>query len=286
MSDKLKSTLPLTPSKLNLLQRHIAVPIEHGSWVFLLSPLFIGLFIAGTWTTASGLLVLAALAGFFFRQPLTIAVKVLSKRRPQKELAPALFWMGVYGLVGLAALAGLVAAGHSYLLFLGVPALPVLGWHLWLVSRREERRKPLVEIAGSGVLGFVAPAALWVGGGNYDPYGWLLWLLCWLQAAASIWYAYLRLEQRVWKSIPPFREKLQVAWLPLAATTVILVLVGVLAWLKVVPGFLPLAFVVQWAETLYGTLRPAVGVKPTAIGVRQLLVSLLFTICFIFFWIA
>ena len=286
MSEKLKSALPLTHPKLNLLQRHIAVPIEHGSWVFLLSPLFIGLFIAQTWNTASGLLVLAALAGFFFRQPLTIAVKVASKRRPQKEWTPALFWMGVYGLIGLAALAGLVAAGHSYLLFLGVPALPVLGWHLWLVSRREERRKPIVEIAGSAVLGFAAPAALWVGSGSYDPYGWLLWLLCWLQAAASIWYAYLRLEQRVWKSVPPFGEKLRAAWLPLTATTVIVTAVVILSGLKVVPGLLSLAFVVQWVETLYGTLRPALGVKPTAIGVRQLLVSVLFTVCFIIFWMA
>jgi hypothetical protein len=33
-----------------------------------------------------------------------------------------------------------------------------------------------------------------------------------------------------------------------------------------------------------GTLRPAVGYKPTAIGIRQLVVSTLFTILFIITW--
>jgi hypothetical protein len=51
-----------------------------------------------------------------------------------------------------------------------------------------------------------------------------------------------------------------------------------------VPGLLPLPYLLQWGETLWGTLNPAVGMKPTRIGIRQLIVSTLFTLLFIIAW--
>ena len=267
-----------------IMLRHVAVPNEHGSWVFLFSPLLIGLFAGGTFRTGSILLIGAALATFMLRQPITILVKIISKRRPRTELSAATFWITFYGLIGLGFLAGLMAVGFEQLLFLAAPALPVFAWHLWLVSRRSERRQPIVEIAGSGVLGLVAPAAFWVGVGHYDPTGWLLWGLTWLQAAVSIYYAYLRLEQRVWKSVP---NRL-VCWLAgrkhISAAIAAAVLVGALAVARAVPAWLPLAYAIQMAETLWGTFNPAVKAKPTQIGVCQLIVSTLFTIAFIFSW--
>ena len=264
-----------------ILQRHIAVPIEHGSWVFLLSPLVIGFSVAGRLSLAGGLLIAAVLSAFFFRQPLTILVKIFSKRRPRSELQAALFWILIYGLISLLALIWLLILGHHYLLFLAVPALPVLGWHLWLVSRREERRQPVVEIAGSGVLALTAPAAYWVASGSYHSLGWLLWGLCWLQGAASIMYAYMRLEQRIWKEKPDLAGLLKTGRMPLAWTSTNLLLVAALAGFGMVPAWLPLAFGVQLAECLWGIFKPAIKVKPTLIGIRQLLVSTLFTIVFI-----
>ena len=267
-----------------IMLRHVAVPNEHGSWVFLFSPLLIGLFAGGTFQTVIFFLVGAALAAFMLRQPITILVKIISKRRPRTELPATAFWIALYGLIGLGFLAGLIAMGFEQLLFLAAPALPVFAWHLWLVSRRSERRQPIVEIAGSGVLGLVAPAAYWVGVGHYDPTGWLLWGLTWLQSAVSIYYAYLRLEQRVWKSVPNRLE----CWLAvrkhISAATAAVILVSVLAVTRTVPVWLPLAYAIQLAETLWGTFNPAVKVKPTQIGVRQLIVSTLFTVAFIFAW--
>jgi hypothetical protein len=46
--------------------------------------------------------------------------------------------------------------------------------------------------------------------------------------------------------------------------------------------FLP--YVLQFGETVWGTLHPAIGVRPTAIGVRQLIISSLFTLLFIITW--
>src|SRR5512134_2222532 len=76
----------------NLLKKHIAIPQDHGSWVFLFSPLLIGLFAGGQWSFASLVLLLGALAAFLLRQPVTIAVKIFSGRRPRRELQAAIFW--------------------------------------------------------------------------------------------------------------------------------------------------------------------------------------------------
>lgn len=43
-------------------------------------------------------------------------------------------------------------------------------------------------------------------------------------------------------------------------------------------------FLLQWLETLWGIFHPAVGVKPTHIGICQLIVSLLFALVFIVTW--
>ena len=129
------------------------------------------------------------------RQPITIAVKAYSGRRVRRELQAAWFWIIIYSLLGLVALLGLIWQGFGYLLYLAIPGIPVFTWHLFLVSKRLERRQAGVELVGSGVFALAATGAYWTGLGYPDPIGWLLFGLAWLQSAASIIYAYLRLEQ-------------------------------------------------------------------------------------------
>jgi hypothetical protein len=267
-----------------VLKRHVAIPQDHGSWVFLISPLLIGLFAAPSWGLASALLVLASFAAFLARQPLTTLIKIYSKRRPDRELPAALFWTAVYALFGAIGLAGLVALGHTYLLYLAVPGLLVFVLHLYLVSRRAERRQMGVELFASGVLALAAPAAYWVGVGAPLAEGWLLWFLVWLQSAASIVYAYLRLDQRVLPEMPPVVVRLRMAWRALLYTSFNVVFVLALAVLGHVPALLLLPYALQLAETIWGTYQAAVGYKPTRIGFRQLAVSSLFTVLFILAW--
>ena len=265
-------------------RRQIAITNEHGSWVFLLSPLLIGLFVGGQWTTPHLYLIIAALCGFLIRQPIVIAVKAYSGRRSRQDLPAARFWIAVYGVIGLIMLAGLVLRGYGYLLYLALPGLPVFGWHLWLVTRRAERRQAGVEIIASGVLALSAPAVYWISVGSPESMGWWLWGLTWLQSAASIVYAYLRLEQRGWKEIPAVKVRLKFGRRALwyvsfnLAFTVVLSIAG---WL---PSWIFIPYLLQWGETLWGALHPAAGVKPAKIGLRQLIVSTLFTILFIITW--
>ncbi len=266
--------------------KHIALPQDHGSWVFLFSPLVIGLLAGRTWTVDTAFLVLTAVCAFLIRQPLTMAVKVYSGRRSRRDLPAARLWGAVYALIGGGALVVLLLHGHTYLLLLGLPAVPVFAWHLYLVSRRAERRQAGVEILATGVLALAAPAAYWVGRGALDGRGWLLWVLLWLQSAASIVYAYLRLEQRAWKEAPPAKTRWHAGRRALLYTSFNLMLVLALGQTGVVSPWLFLAYAIQWAEALWGITHPAVQARPATIGMRQLLVSALFTLAFATLWLA
>ena len=276
--------MELTFNRSTILKRHVALPSDHGSWVFLFSPLLIGLFAGGNWSLASLYLIIASLAAFLIRQPTSMVVKVYSGRRSKRDLPAAWFWIAVHGFIALLALVGLISHGYAYLLVLAVPGVPVFAWHLYLVSRRAERRQLGVEIVGSGVLALAAPAGYWVGVGSAEPTGWLLLALTWLQSAASIVYAYLRLEQREWQAIPPTSMRIKPARRALLYTSFNLLLALGLSLANITPTLLFIPYALQWVETIWGTLRPAVGYKPTTIGIRQLAVSTLFTILFIITW--
>lgn len=267
-----------------ILRKHIALPTDHGSWVFLLSPLLIGFFVGGRWTVASLFLTIAALAAFLLRQPLSVVVKVYSGRRSRRELPTAWFWVIVYGMISLLAVIGLILQGFTYLLTLAVPGILVFSWHLYLISKRAERRQAGVEIVASGVLALTAPAAYWVGIGRYNLSGWLLWILIWAQSAASIVYAYLRLQQRQLLSIPSRGNRLKMGRRSLLYSTFNFITILILSILQITPPLLPLAYAVQWLETIWGMLNPAIGVKPTLIGLRQLAISIIYTVLFIITW--
>jgi hypothetical protein len=267
-----------------LFRRQIALPQDHGSWVFLLSPLIIGLYAGGTFNIASLALVIAALAAFLLRQPVSMAVKAYAGRRPKTDLPAARFWMLAYGLLVFLSVSELVVLGYTTVLLLAIPAAPVFSWHLWLVSRREERKQAGIEILATGVLALAAPAAFWVGKNAYDPLGWVLWILTWFQSAASIVHAYMRLEQREWKSAPPLADRFRAGWRALAYTGFNLLLAAVLGAFSIIPTLVFLPHLLQFGETLWGTVNPAIGAKPVSIGVRQLIVSILFTIVFVIVW--
>jgi len=273
-------------------RKQIFLPQDHGSWVFILSPLLVGLFAGGRFNYASFNLVIAAMAAFLMRQPITLAVKAYSGRRAKDDLPAARFWVAVYGFIALLSLTALTLEGFGYILYLAVPGVAVFAWHLWLVSRRAERRQAGVEIIATGVLSLVAPAAFWIGVGRYDPFGWWLWALTWLQAAASIVYAYLRLGQRE-QACPEPRRRAEgqgrsalwkMGWRAALYASFNLASSLTLGLVSVLPRFLFIPYLLQWIETMWGVTHPAIGWRPTRIGIRQLIVSALWTVLFIIVW--
>jgi len=268
----------------SFIKKQIFLPQDHGSWIFIFSPLLIGLFAGKHFSYSSLYLVIAALAAFLIRQPIIIAVKAWSGRRAKDDLPVAYFWIAVYGCIVLATTLGLIVEGFTYVLYLAVPGIPVFAWHLWLVSRREERKQVNVEIIATGVLSLAAPAAYWVGIGHYYSTGWWLWILVWFQTAASIVYAYLRLWQREQDAGRTRGEMWKRGWRAASYTSFNLASTLTLSLLTVLPSFLFIPYLVQWTETIWGITHPAFGWKPTRIGVHQLIVSTLWTVLFILTW--
>ncbi len=265
----------------SIFRKQIAIPQDHGSWVFILSPLIIGIFSGRNVRPGTALVVVAAMAAFLMRQPLSMLVKVYSGRRPRTDLPAALFWSALYALVAALAALGLVLLGDGYVIYLAVPGLPVFAWHLWLVSRRAERRQVLVELVATAVLSLAAPGAYWVGLQRYAPFGWWLWLLTWLQSGASIVHAYMRLEQRTLREMPDRATEWRMGREAIAFTSFNVLLTLALGLSGLLPRLIFAPYVVQWLETLWGTFHPAVRLRPVVIGVRQLIVSVIWTVLFI-----
>jgi hypothetical protein len=259
-------------------RKYYAFPAEHGAWIWWIGPLLIGAAAGGELKPLLVLLGLTALSAFLLRQPATIAVKALSGRRTRDELRPALIWSAIYAVLTGVGVALLVSAGQGRLLLLAIPGVIIFSWHLWLVSRRQERQRPGVEVFGAGALALTAPAAYWVSGGVSDREAWLLWGLTWLQSAASIVHVHLRLEQRHLELMPEMASRLRMGRRSLIYNGFNQLASLVLAIAGWVPNLAPVAFGVTFLDALEGVLRPAVGTPPRRIGVRQLLISSAFVL--------
>jgi hypothetical protein len=260
------------------IKKHYALPTEHGSWIWWIGPLVIGAAAAAEFNPDLLWFAVAMLAAFLFRQPTTMLVKTFSGRRPPTDRAPALFWALIYALIAFAALAVLLIQGHTVLLLLAIPGIPVFIWHLWLVSRRAERGQRGVEIVGAGVLALAAPAAYWVAGGANNQLAWILWGLCWLQSAASIVLVYLRLEQRKQASTGDLKRRITRGLRTFAYHAFNGMLATFLFIIGRIPLLMLLAFVLMLIDALDGIMRPEIGVKPARIGIRQLVMSNLFVV--------
>ena len=265
-------------------RKQIAVPQDHGSWVFIITPLVIGFVLSGKFNTSSIYLLIAAFAAFFIRQPVTAAVKSYAGRRPHRDLPAAYFWISVYGFIALLMLIGLGMRGYLDVVYLAVPGFLIFGWHLYLVSKRDERKQAGLDVVASGALALAAPAAFWIGRGVYDPFGWLLWLLIWFQSAASIVHAYMRLEHRKQAKIPERSEKLKIGSRALMYTSFNLLVSFLLGLFSILPSLIFLAYFPQWIEAIWWTFNPDIKAKPVPIGIRQTVVSTLFIVLFLIFW--
>jgi hypothetical protein len=135
-----------------------------------------------------------------------------------------------------------------------------------------------VEVVGAGVLALTAPGAYWVCGGASAGLPWLLWLLCWLQAAASIVLVYFRLGTRKLEAIPLLRDRLEDGRRALAYNGFNAVLAAVLALATAIPELMASAFLLMLLDAIAAVARPPIGQPPTRIGVRQLLASSLFVV--------
>jgi hypothetical protein len=265
----------------SLFKRQIAIPSDHGAWVFLLVPLVIGLFAGNGWNINGFMFLFLCLGAFLIRQPISVAVKAYSGRRSRKDLPAAIFWTTIYLIMVLMLFGYLILQGFYFISYLAVPGILVFIWYFYLLGKRAERRQIGLDVVASGVLALSAPGAYWVSVGSYDSFGWYLWLLMWLQSSASIVYAFLRLGQRGLEHELPFSEKIILGKRALIYSGFNLILSFMLGIVSNLSLFIWIPFLLQFLEVIWGVSKPAYKLKPTQIGMRQLFISIVFAFLFI-----
>jgi hypothetical protein len=105
-----------------------------------------------------------------------------------------------------------------------------------------------------------------------------LWLLCWLQSAASIVLVTFRLSYRKVPTMPPLQERLLAGRRTLLYHGFNGLLASALALAGVIPGLMASAFLLMLLDAIASVARPPLGQLPTKIGVRQLVASSLFVV--------
>ena len=255
--------------------KQYVMPAEHGGWFLWIGPFLLGTFAADRFSGDIVVLLLLIVSGFLARQPLVILVKSMAGRRAQDDILPASKVFAVLALFVAVFLAILLAHGHWYLIWLALPAVPVLAVQMWLVARRQERQIA-IELFGAGVLALAATAAYWVSLGSSDIVGWLLWALAWLYNASAIVYVYLRLQQRRWSAVPEWRDRLRAGRRTLIYAGVNLAVSLVLSLLGFVSPVVPLAFAFAVIHFGWGIAFPAVRARPTRVGIEQSIATVAF----------
>ena len=243
--------------------RSVAIPNEHGGWMFLLEPALIGL---GAAFTAPGLLLaLAALGAFLTRHPLKLALDDYLKRRCVPRTRWAVGFTVLYALcAGAAFIAAVTTARHSFLLLL-LLAVPLALAQIYLDAQKRSRDLA-AELTGAIAMGALSACALLIAGWDIK-LALAAWAIVILRSITSILYvrARLRLERNTPISPLP-------TW---GSHVVALSVMGGLAYLRLVPALAVVA-VLLWG------IRAVIGLSPLrrparaqTIGIRETLLGLL-----------
>ena len=127
----------------------LVLPKEHGSWSLALEPVAFGLLVAPS--AAGGTLAVAALAGFFLRRPLRLALRGHLDARQMEPLILSLLILFTLALGGLLLSAKLGGVEKLWPL---LPAAVVGLVFLW-ADNRNEAREGVTEVAGAVTFGIL-----------------------------------------------------------------------------------------------------------------------------------
>ncbi|MCW5849162.1 MAG: YwiC-like family protein [Anaerolineae bacterium] len=238
--------------------RSVALPSEHGGWMFLLEPLLLGLAVAGSWPGLA--LAVAALGAFLLHQPIKVAVKdYLKGKRPLRTVWAERF-MALYGLVAVAAFAVVLRGADRTFLVPLLLALPLMLTQL-LYDARNQSRALLPELAGALSLGALAPAIALLDGWPLER-TWPLWLLAAGRALPAILYVRARLKLDYGKPSRP--------GVALAAHIAVLLGGALLAFLGHAPWLAVAALLVLLARAAVGLSRYRRSVRPAVLGLEEI----------------
>jgi hypothetical protein len=175
------------------MQQGIPIPREHGAWAVLYGPFLIGAGSAGRLDAEILIFWVAVTAFFLARHPLSRLAR-LGAAGPidADKFSYWMRWFVIYLVAGLAATVPLLFYYKLwYLLPLGGASALVLLAHLYLSTKRAERRL-LGEFLGVAGLTLTAPGAYYVLQARADDVALFLWFWNLLYFTSGIFYVKMR----------------------------------------------------------------------------------------------
>jgi hypothetical protein len=203
------------------------------------------------------LTMVAGVALFLAREPLSQGVKLRFGRRRKPVPKALYFWAGVY--LAISAAAGgllLIWGGLWGLLWLAAAGVVVLAVHLTLAPRRQLMMTAWGEWIGVLGVSLVIPAIYLAANETLDQWALGLWLIGLAQVTGPIFY--IRLKVRIQARLPeppPMGQRLLAAWRPLLFSAISLagaVALGMLGW---APAWAWLALLPSAIKHLWGALN-------------------------------
>lgn len=253
------SRLSTSTAPSRVLIKSVALPSEHGSWGFLLEPIFLGLLVASSrdgWVFG-----FSAIAIFLMHQPLKVAIKDrLKNRRPPRTIWAQRFAAG-YACIAVLFLMPLVFRADFRFLVPLVIAAPLILVQLYYDARNKSREL-LPELAGAAALGSIAPAIALLDGWLMLP-AFMLWIVLVARSIPSILYVRSRLKLERSKPTTPMT-----AWAAHIAAAIVmflLALVNELPWLAV------LGIAILTARAMVGLSNLRKPRRVAVIGIQEML---------------
>jgi len=210
------------------LRKSLRLPKEHGAWAMLYVPFVLGSLAVSTtsfFSPATIFLLLSVTFLFIARQ--SLFDWLIARGRKTKDVS-AFRTMSIYA--GISALFGglVIWSFHrEWLVGFAVLTVLLLTFNSWQVIRRKDRTIITEAIAIIG-LTLTAPASYYVALGTLDSKAWILWALCTLFFASSVFYVKLRvnslnrrrndLKRRSWRDCALYHLFLLLALVALIAT--------------------------------------------------------------------
>lgn len=242
----------------NIKLTSIALPAEHGSWGFLLEPIFIGLLIA---PSIGGLfLSLATVGAFLARFPMKIWVMNLLRKRVSPRVTLSKRFTLFYASLSLIFFALALTTSKSNFLIPILIATPFAIWQL-IADFRNKSRTLSAEIAGALALASVASGMAIINGWT------LLQALCvWLILAARIIPSILYVRAKIRQLHKEEVKKRYVVYSHLIG----LIIVSLITWKGFSPYLVVLALLILHIRAIHGLTLSTVNTAK-AIGIREII---------------
>jgi hypothetical protein len=238
--------------------KSVALPVEHGSWGFLLEPLVAGLAIAfsvgGVW------IALMTIGAFLVRQPLKVLLIDRLGMKVRERAEAALAFLAIFGAVFIAGLIGTVASVGWRPLLPFVFVLPFAAYQIYCDASRQGRQLVAEVIGAVSISASIAAIAL--SAGRPWAVAVSLWLIFVLRLVPSILYVRNRLLLEKGKEYS--------RTVPTVAHVAALTIVAVLSYLTLGPILTVFAMLILLWRAVAGLAPGRRKLRAMQIGVLEI----------------